>query len=252
MIDPPSLPAPYEPVHLEQVDSVRDELARRAEAGADEGLLLWADRQSAPLARLGRSWQSTPGDLACGVLLRPDFGREEAGQVSLVASLALGQALAELAPVMTALHYRWPNDVLLAGGKAGAIWLDAPPAGEPLDWLGISFAVNIEGAPQDTAGFATSLREQQAEEVDANRVLEQLSRYLLAGLNRWAADGLAPMLRGWRSRHLDTGDELLIALPSETLRGRPVAIEDDGSLNLATGGGERRITPAVFHGIIAS
>ena len=250
MSDAPSLPAPYDPLHLAEVDSVRDELARRAAAGADEGLLVWVDRQTAPRARPGHAWQATPGDLACGVLLRPEFDREAAGQISLVASLALGQTLAELAPPMVALHYRWPNDVLLAGGKVGAVWLDAPPPGAVFDWLGVSFAVNVAGSPEDEyMRFSTSLREQQAEGADAVAVLTLLSRYFLAGLNRWAEDGMAAVARAWRARQLDMDDELEVALAGEVLRGRPV-VDDDGALRLAVDGGERRVTPAAFHGLV--
>ena len=249
MPDSPSLPAPYDFVRLAEVDSVRAELARRARAGADEGLLLWVDTQTDARARLGRRWQCSPGDLHCGVLLRPDFDRIKAAQLSLVGTLAVGQALGELAAAMTGLHYRWPNDVLLNGGKTASLWLDAPSAGDPLEWLGLSFSINVLEHPEEDDLHATSLRAQEAEQLDRAEILATVSRHLLSGLNRWAEAGLGPSLRTWRARLYDIGDEMQIALPGSVVSGRPLGIDDHGSLQLETQSGERRVSLLEFHGL---
>ena len=249
MPDSPSLPAPYDLVRLAEVDSVRAELARRARAGAEEGLLLWADAQTDARGRLGRRWHCSPGDLHCGVLLRPDFDRDTAAELSLVGTLAIGQALGELAAAMTGLHYQWPNDVLLNGGRTAALWLDAPATGDPSEWLGLSFSVNVLEHPEDDEIHATSLRAQETEQLDRAEILATISRYLLSGLNRWAEAGLAASLRTWRARLYDIGDPVCIVLPDTELRGRPLGIDDDGALRLATGTGERRVSLVDFHGL---
>ena len=153
---------------------------------------------------------------------------------------------------MVALHYRWPNDVLLAGGKVGAVWVDAPAHGDPPAWLALCFAVNVRESPADGTRPSTSLLEQGSERAEATAVLELLARYLLSGLNRWADQGMASVVRAWRARQLDLaalGEDLVIDLGDERLCGRPLAVEDDGGLRLATASGERHVTPARFHGL---
>ena len=245
------LPAPYEPLFLDEVDSVRDELERRARDGAEEGLLVWAGHQREARGRLGRRWLSVPGDLVCGVLLRPDYPRASGAELSLVGIRALGQALAERVPAMTGLHYRWPNDVLLNGGKVAGLWLDAPAEGDPPAWLALSIAVNVVGlhAP-DTAGRDTNLADLVEEPVDDADLLTAFARHLLAGLNRWAEDGLGGELKAWRTRLYDIGENVPVALPGETLNGAPAGIDDDGALRLRTADGERVVSLAEFHGLL--
>ena len=57
---------------LEEVDSTNDEIKRRARAGAEQGLVVIAERQSAGRGRLGRSWTSPMGtSIYESILLRP-------------------------------------------------------------------------------------------------------------------------------------------------------------------------------------
>ena len=238
---PPSLPAPYEPLHLAETDSVRDDIARRAHDGADEGLLLWASHQRDARGRLGKRWLCAPGDLACAVLLRPDFSRASAAELSLVACDALGHALAELVAPQTSLHYQWPNDVLLNGNKVASVWLDAPPDGDPPAWLALSLAVNVDHHPEADNWQATSVNSHGEEPISGDDILANFSRHLLAALNRWAEDGLGVALRTWRARIFDIGEDLCVTLPDQTLKGPLLGLDDDGALRMTVDGVERRI-----------
>ena len=59
------------------------------------------------------------------MLLRPRERARDAAQWSLLAGVALAEALAPHVPERTALRLKWPNDVLLSGGKLGGMLVDS-------------------------------------------------------------------------------------------------------------------------------
>src|SRR6187431_982931 len=106
---------------LETVDSTNAEALRRAEAGETGPLWLLARRQTAARGRRGRAWASPEGNFAASFLLRPP------GQPALrsfVAALGLHDAMVALTGRADLLALKWPNDVLLAGGKVAGILLE--------------------------------------------------------------------------------------------------------------------------------
>src|SRR3546814_9054102 len=66
----PHLPPAYRLVALEEIDSTNAEAKRLAEAGAEDGTLVWARRQTAGYGRQGRAWSSEPGNLFISLVVR--------------------------------------------------------------------------------------------------------------------------------------------------------------------------------------
>ncbi len=194
------LPPVYEAVFINELDSVTAEIARRAEAGAEEGLLIWTETQSDGKGQHGQ-WESPPGGLYCGVLLQPDFDRAQWPEIGLVAVLALGTTVAELLPPLTGLDYRWPNDVLVNGHKVGGIALHPAPS----DGLIIMAHLNI--APPIEGWEYASLIADGAAETTPGEALERYARYLVDGLQRWADQGLPAICQSLRARGLAAIDE---------------------------------------------
>ena len=83
-------------LRYESLPSTNTEVARLAQLGAEEGLTIVADEQTAGRGRLQRTWSSPKGaGLYCSVLLRPAFGPDRWPLLSFVAALATGDALLE-------------------------------------------------------------------------------------------------------------------------------------------------------------
>jgi len=247
--DLPLLPPQYDLVALETVDSVLEECRRRAENGAEEGLLIWAQQQTAAFGRFDQPWYAPPGNLHCAVLLRPEFPAEHADQLTYVTALSIGTALATLISPMAGLRYRWPNNVVMNDGKVAAIHLKAPKSQNgSFDWLAIGLSVNIRDYPEDTPFPALSVHAVDGSaDITAVQVLEGYSRQLLSWLNRWANDGLPPILKAWSLRADDIGDETEIRLGSVVLPGQFVRLDSRGAMVLAQPEGiERAITVAEF------
>ena len=110
--------------YFDEVGSTQKVAAEMVEAGAAPGTVVIAEQQTAGRGRLGRSWHSPPGlNLYATFILRPRMPIAEVPRLSLVAGVAVADALATVAPGMVAL--KWPNDVWLKGRKAGGIIAEA-------------------------------------------------------------------------------------------------------------------------------
>ncbi|MBQ1204111.1 MAG: biotin--[Loktanella sp.] len=108
-------PAGYGRVVLDTVDSTMAEAARRA-ALIDQPTWIMAHHQTAARGRRGRAWQSPAGNLNATLIFKPDASAAEAARRSFLAANALYAALAIYVPAEK-LSLKWPNDVLLSGGK---------------------------------------------------------------------------------------------------------------------------------------
>lgn len=196
-------------------------LAERDSAGLPTGAVLLTDYQSAGRGRLDRRWEAPPGtSLLFSVLLRPGWPAEQAGWLTMLAGLAVAEAV-EAATDRPA-RLKWPNDVLLgvAGeeGKVCGLLLDAALDGEgrlESAIVGIGLNVNIPRAalPQATT-LATSLLVAAGQPVARRPLLVNL----LARLERHyeaASAGRSP-LAAWRERLITLGRTVQVSAAGAT------------------------------------
>jgi len=237
------LPAFFQPLYLPTVGSSNDELKQRARDGAPEGTLVVAGEQLAGRGRSGRQWTSKPGNLYMSLLLRPECEAGQAAQISFLAALALSSAIIQIAPTLKPQH-KWPNDVLINGGKISGILLESSArTGGGLEWLVLGMGVNVAHHPDDTGQSVTSLHALGAVDCTALSLLGALAPALLHWLEVWRGDGFAPLRLAWLERAAGLGGLLRVRLPKEEFTGTFRDLDDDGSLLIEqTDGTLRRIT----------
>lgn len=230
----PRLPPAYRLVAFDSVESTNDEAQRLAEAGAEDGTLVWAREQTKGRGRLGRSFASPPGNLYLSLVLRPECTPAEATQLSFVAALGLGDAVGSVAPPMVEVRYKWPNDVMFNDRKGAGILLESRVSTEGgLDWLILGVGVNVQSYPEDTSYPATSLRFEGAPaELGATEVLEAFARHFMVWVNRWLEDGFGPVRQTWLSHAKGLGEAVEVRLPKETLSGIFKDLDDRGALRI--------------------
>ncbi len=235
---PGDWPEGYGRVILEEVDSTLDEARRRHPTTAAPTWIL-ARRQKAGRGRRGRAWIQPAGNFAATLLL-PDAGPPaQAALRSFVAALAVADALAGLG-VETRL--KWPNDVLLDGGKLAGILLEGLPGGG----LAVGIGVNLAAAPEPEAVepgalAPVALTPARGVAVAPPDFLTLLARAWAAREASLARLGFAPIRTAWKARAARLGQEIRVRLPQETLSGIFKDVDAAGQLVLSTGSGLRRI-----------
>jgi BirA family biotin operon repressor/biotin-[acetyl-CoA-carboxylase] ligase len=90
---------------------------------AAEGDWIVALEQSAGRGRQGRSWVSDRGNFFGSTLIVLRAGDPPPHSLSLIAGLALVEAIDAAAPEQTVM-LKWPNDVMLLGRKLAGILLE--------------------------------------------------------------------------------------------------------------------------------
>lgn len=226
--------------HYDLVDSTNNLARDRASAGAEAGLVIRADRQSAGRGRRGRAWSSPPGNLYCSWVLRPDRSPAAIATLSFVTVIALGDVLCDLLPQREVQH-KWPNDLLIDGRKISGILLESAgssPATAPA--LVIGLGVNIVSHPDQALYPVTDMLEQGAAPISAPVLLDLFLQRFAYHYDVWQEGGFAAVLPSWRERAIGIGGNIVARLETETLTGRFVDLDRDGSLLLALPDGDTR------------
>ncbi len=237
----PQVPPGYRLRRFDDLDSTNDEAKRQAAQGAPDGTVIVTRRQTEGRGRRGRGWESPEGNLYATLLLRLDYGPQQASQLSFVSALAVAETVRGILPAKKRVELKWPNDVLVKGRKISGILLEAAPGGGHLDWVVIGCGINVVSHPKLAAGKATSLMAEGAPPVTPDSVLASLLQALHGGIARWQAQGFAPVREAWLASALGLGRPIEVRLPGETLRGTFAALDENGALWLELADGDQRL-----------
>ena len=222
-----------------------DEARILAENGAEDGVLIWAQEQTAGRGRLGSVWNSPPGNLYISLITKPDCSPMQAMQLGFVTALGLGAAIGSLAPPLTNVTYKWPNDILVNGGKVCGILAETHilPDGE-LVWLILGIGMNLISHPSQTRYPATNLADQECGIIPPQDFLEAFCRHFLVWVQRWKEDGFAPIRLAWLAHAAGLERQIQVRLPKGDLQGKFTDLLMDGSLLLVLADGTERLVNA--------
>lgn len=234
MTSTPVLPDGWTLVALQSVGSTNDEAARLAEEGAREGTVVWAREQSGGRGRRGRVWASPAGNLYSSTILRPDCPAARAAELGFVAALAV----ADMVPGSRQVRVKWPNDVMVDGGKvAGILPESSISADGKAEHVVLGIGVNVSFAPE-----LPEMRYRGAclgGTVEA--ALERLTAALARRVAQWRRDGFTAVRAEWLAKAGPLGLEVDVKLGDELVRGRFAGMDGEGALLLDTAAGTRRI-----------
>jgi len=230
----PVLPDGWRLVALDSVGSTNDEAAQLADAGAAEGTVVWAREQTGGRGRRGRHWASPVGNLYSSTILRPDCAALRAAELGFVAALAV----ADIVPADRAVRVKWPNDVLVNGGKIAGILLESAIAQTGrVEHVVAGVGINV--------GFAPQLPEMRypgaALGGSVEVALEKFTNALAARLVEWRRDGFETVRAAWLAKAGPIGAEVDVRLGEELVSGRFAGLDREGALLLDTTTGPRRI-----------
>lgn len=215
-----------------ETGSTNADLAAQARDGAEEGVVLVAEAQTAGRGRLERRWTAPPrSGLTFSVLLRPAVPAHRLGWLPLLAGVAVAGALRGFAEVegitrgrMRDAVLKWPNDVLIGERKLAGI-LTERAGGAVI--VGIGLNVSLRTAELPTAQ-ATSLALEGAP-ADRDPVLRAILRELAV---RYAGLGdVATLRRAYVSMCGTLGRRVRVERPGgDVLTGEASDVDESGRL----------------------
>mgnify|MGYP003587130147 CR=1 FL=1 len=140
---------------LVETESTNDIARDWALAGAPEGSLVTAGRQTRGRGRRARVWESPPGTgLYASFILRPGWLAKKAPDLAIVAGMAAFHAL-EKAGVPN-LRVKWPNDILAHGKKISGVLVEPRIGGGRIEFAVVGIGINVGQGADD---FPPLLRE---------------------------------------------------------------------------------------------
>ncbi len=221
------------PVRFEEVTgSTQATALELAAEGAPEWSLVAAGHQTAGRGRLGRPWRDEPGGaLMCSFVLRPSLEPEAGGLLTLLAGTALAHAARELADQRAAC--KWPNDLLVAGRKAGGILAESRVAQGRFEYVVIGVGVNLREPPPEVP-------EAGAVDAEADELLEAFLSAFARGYEPGHPAFAGAVITAYREVcatlgmrvHATTSDGAVVA-------GEAVGVDELGGLVVSTDDGLR-------------
>lgn len=230
-------PQGYGFTHLSSVDSTNAEGFRRARAP----LWILADEQTAGRGRRARAWASPRGNFYGSLILKPEGTAAAAAQRSFVTALALHDAFSALIGSDKDLTLKWPNDVLLGGGKVAGILLERQNIGARA-YLAIGIGVNMISHPmpeqvEPGAVPPVSLLAQTGLRVTPQTLLEHLAPAYARREAQFVEEGFAPLRAAWLACAARLNEVITARTNTSVLRGTFETIDAQGNLVLVTAKG---------------
>ena len=224
---------------LPDAPSTQDIVRGAAGAMGPEGFVAVADHQTAGRGRRGRVWEDGPGEaLMFSMLLRPDTAIDALAPITLVAAIAVAEALPVEARV------RWPNDVVIGGAKLAGILaeLETPAGRDPYVILGVGINANMPATslPETDRLPATSLLVETGGIVDRLSLLHAVIDRLQAAYREFEELGFRALFDRWAALDDLAGHELELQLGDGTVAGVSKGVDGAGRLVLTLADGTDR------------
>lgn len=236
-------PEGYGRVVFDTLDSTLSEAARRAHELTGP-LWILADEQTAARGRRGRSWATPKGNFAATLIMRRTDAPGIAALRSFVASLALRRAFVRVTGDESAFALKWPNDVLLNGGKVAGILLENIG-----DHLAIGIGVNLAHAPGADQVEAGALRPvsivgETGLVISTAKFLDALAAEYALLETQFTTFGFAPIRTAWLAHAARLGEEIVARTMRDETRGVFEDVDQHGCLILRTPKGRVQVTAA--------
>ncbi len=234
-------------VVYERTASTNDVAAEYARNPENDGLVVFAEEQTAGRGRTGAQWQSPYSESLLFSLLLTDCMLANE-MLSLTCAVAIAEALGDVGGHHARI--KWPNDILLAGRKVSGILLESKRVSRPprnscdssrdtkheirdttLIGIGINCHQTVESFPPELRGFATSLDLVAGARCD--RIT--LARRTLTSLDQWlrtAEKDEGRVIETWGRLSTQLAQRLTLCCNGRTSTGHCIGIDPVNGLIL--------------------
>lgn len=232
---------------MAEVDSTNAEAARIADSLAGPEWILGL-RQTSGRGRRGRDWKAPEGNFAATLVMRPNETPDQVALRSFVAALALYDALDAVSGRSDLLSLKWPNDVLLRGGKVAGILLESAGVMGGAGYLAIGIGVNLAAAPdigdlEPRALRPVSVAAEMGVRVTPEVFLDLVAEAYARHEETFQTYGFAPIRELWLARAARLGEVITARTMRDEVTGTFSTVDATGNLVLETAKG-REVIPA--------
>lgn len=226
------------------VDSTNDVAFDAVGQRDSDGLAVLAESQRRGRGRMGRAWTSSPGaNVLLSVLLHDPDARLPHEALTIAAGLAVAQGVQDACRLPCQL--KWPNDVLLDGGKLAGILVEMRGAkGRRCFVVGIGINVNAAPPPEAVEAPASCLAGVLGTPVERIEVV----RHVLCRLDQWTHSveqgDTAALHAAWMSRCGMVNHRLAVVCGGRRYEGRVLDVDPLVGLRLCCDDGQTVHLPA--------
>jgi len=227
----------WSPLLLAETASTNDVAREQGRKGAKAGFVVAASRQTKGRGRLGRAWESPSNrGLYVSILLRPDLSMRDAGQLTILSSVAAADAVEAVAGFRPRI--KWPNDLLVEGRKLAGLLIETEPVGLRLAFAVVGIGINVGQEENDFSpevrGLATSLRLVKGETFRRADVLVAL----LKAFERRLAAPFSEARQAWEESSLTLGQRVILTTSKGIKKGQAMGLDETGALLVRGESGE--------------
>ena len=217
--------------------STNDVAAEYAKNKKNDGLVIFAEEQTAGRGRAGTKWHSPPADsILCSILLT--VTKCNAESLSLTLAVAVAEAVGKIADSQTKI--KWPNDIILNGKKVAGIMVESKmQKGNTAYILGIGINCHQQkdSFPNELQSTATSIDMESRSTVD--RI--SLAKILLTSIEHWlevARETSKKVTDQWSRLSVLLGHRVTLIYDGKNFTGNCIGMDPEKglTLQLETGG----------------
>ena len=160
---------------FKETDSTNNQLKDLGQKGAKEGTLAIAETMTHGRGRSSKHWTApAQTGIWMSLLLRPEILPHKASVLTLLAGLAVSQAIEEETGVVCEI--KWPNDILINGKKIVGILMEMDCEMQQTHFivLGIGINVNTKEFPEELQDIATSLYQVVGHTFSRKKILQKV------------------------------------------------------------------------------
>lgn len=218
--------------------STNDVAAEYGKNRENDGLVVFAEEQTAGRGRAGRKWESGRADsILCSIVLAESVPQHHL--LSLACAVAVAEAIG---PAATGGHakIKWPNDIMLNGKKVAGILLESKAGrdgGFCIVGVGINCHQQPDSFPDGLRPTATSI------DIESRSISDRISlaRRLLTSVDHWlevAQKSSEKVIERWCKLSIQLGHRTTLIFNGTTFTGHCIGIDPEKGLilRLDTGG----------------
>jgi len=210
-----------------------------AASGLPEGHVWIAETQTKGRGRLDRRWESGYGGLWFSLLIRPRVPAGRVPPLTLLAGLALCEAVEKVTGVSPKL--KWPNDLVVSSRKLAGILTEMSGQIDRTEWVLIGVGLNVHNSfPQNLRKQAVALYSLTGKRMERAEILKAFVKGFHSLYTRYVQEGFEPFRQKYWQRYFAPGKPVRLKTAQGLITGVARGVDASGAILIES---KRKIRP---------